>query len=125
MYKFIHLVSIYQRVLNMSLRLLQQAISEKKPISFEYNKEGKIQGERIGNTHAVFIMRRKDNSESTKVHIVQTAGVTDSIKDFPDFRMFDISELSNIQIIESAPVFEIDHRYNPLWDGYAHVIAKV
>ncbi|MGP2733766.1 hypothetical protein [Serratia bockelmannii] len=109
----------------MSLRLLQQAIQERKPISFEYNKEGKVRGERIGNTHAVFIMRRKDSSESTKVHIVQTAGVTDSGKDFPDFRMFDITEITNVSIIDSEPNFVIDARYNPLWDGYAHVIAKV
>lgn len=38
----------------MSLKLLQQAIQQRKPISFEYNKEGKIAGERIGNTHAIF-----------------------------------------------------------------------
>lgn len=109
----------------MPLKLLKQAIEQRKPISFEYNKEGKVRGERIGNTHAVFIMRRKDNTESTKIHIVQTSGVTDSEKDFPDFRMFDIAEISNVNILNAEPNFTIDNRYNPLWDGYANVIAKV
>ena len=110
---------------NMTLKLLQLAIQKRKPISFEYNKEGKVKGKRIGNPHAVFIMRRKDNSESTKVHVVQTAGVTDSGKDFPDFRMFDITEITNVQILDAEPNFDIDDRYNPSWDGYAYVIEKV
>ncbi|MBD0845110.1 hypothetical protein PB70LOC_01969 [Pectobacterium versatile] len=109
----------------MSLILLKQAIQQRKSISFEYNKEGKINGTRFGNPHAVFIMRKKDNSESTKTHIVQTAGVSDSEKDFPDFRLFDITEITNVQILDSEPNFTIDSRYNPSWDGYAHVIAKV
>ncbi|EOT1755346.1 hypothetical protein ACNHYK_000009 [Citrobacter koseri] len=109
----------------MSLRILEQAIQQRKPISFEYIKEGKVRGERIGNTHAVFIMRRKDNTESTKVHIVQTAGVTDSEPNFPEFRMFDISELANIRILDDSPVFEIDPAYNPSWSGYSNVISKV
>lgn len=109
----------------MSLQLLKKAIQERKPISFEYNKAGKVSGKRIGNPHAVFIMRKKDNTESTKVHIVQTDGVTDSEPSFPDFRMFDILEISNIMIIEDACKFDIDDKYNPNWDGYKNVIAKV
>jgi len=70
-------------------------------------------------------MRKKDLTESTKVHIVQTSGVTDTEKDFPDFRMFDISEISNVVILEGEHDFEIDARYNPSWDGYKNVIAKV
>jgi len=109
----------------MTLKLLQQAIAERKPITFEYNKEGKVRGERIGNTHAVFIMRLKDESESTKVHIVQTGGVTDSGKPFPEFRMFDILEITNVRIIDDSSNFEIDGKYNPEWIGYKNVIAKV
>ncbi|ERH62355.1 hypothetical protein N172_09365 [Pantoea dispersa EGD-AAK13] len=109
----------------MSLKLLQQAIQQHKPVSFEYNKEGKVIGERIGNTHAVFIMRKKDGTESTKVHLVQTAGVTDSDKGYNEFRMFDILEISNVKILGDSPSFEIHHAYNPSWAGYANVIAKV
>ncbi|KIS42561.1 hypothetical protein [Kosakonia radicincitans] len=109
----------------MSLRLLQQAIQQRKPISFEYIKEGKVRGERIGNTHAIFIMRRKDGTESTKVHIVQTAGVTDSAPNFPEFKTFDLTELDNVMILDGAPQFEIDAAYNPSWSGYSNVISKV
>lgn len=109
----------------MSLRILQQAIQQRKPISFEYIKEGKVRGERIGDTHAIFIMRKKDNTESTKVHIVQTAGVTDSAPNFPEFRMFDLSELDNIHILDDLPEFEINSAYNPSWSGYSNVISKV
>lgn len=55
----------------MSLEILKEAIEKKSKISFEYNKPGKTLGRRVGDTHAVFIMRRKDGSESTKVHIIQ------------------------------------------------------
>ncbi|EKN6004753.1 hypothetical protein AB8939_03900 [Yersinia enterocolitica] len=109
----------------MSLQLLRQAIQARKPISFEYNKPGKIPGERIGNPHAIFIMRKKDQSESTKVHIVQVGGVTDSAPNFPEFRLFDIAEISNIKIIDVGAPFAIDGGYNPHWDGYKNVIAKV
>lgn len=109
----------------MSLKLIQQAINQRKPISFEYNKEGKVKGERIGNPHAIFIMRKKDNSESTKVHLVQTEGVTDSGKGFNEFRMFDIVEISNVHIIDDSSPFDIHPDYNPTWTGYASVIEKV
>lgn len=82
-------------------------------------------GQRIGDTHAVFIMRRKDGSESTKVHIVQTDGVSDSGQVLPSFRMFDLLELSNIKIIEPITPIEISEQYNPEWDGYKFTIEKV
>jgi hypothetical protein len=109
----------------MSLTVLKKAIQERKSISFEYNKEGKVPGQRIGNPHAVFILRRLDETESTKVHIVQTEGVTDSVPNFPEFRTFDISELSGVEIIESKTPFPINDKYKPESDMYRYVIAKV
>lgn len=109
----------------MSLKLIQQAIRERKSISFEYNKEGKIKGERVGNPHAIFIMRKKDKTESTKVHLVQTSGVTDSGKGFNEFRMFDILEISHVRVIDGSGPFDIHNDYNPLWSGYSSVIEKV
>ena len=81
----------------MSLELLVRAIKSRTPISFEHNKAGKTPGLRIGNAHAAFIMRRKDGTESTKVDIVQTAGVSDTDPPvFPEWRLFDLTEISNI-----------------------------
>lgn len=109
----------------MSLAIIKKAIQERKSLSFEYNKDGKIPGERVGNPHAVFILRRVDGTESTKVHIVQTGGVTDSLPNFPEFRTFDISELSGLKILESSTPFSIDDKYKPDSDMYKYVIAKV
>lgn len=109
----------------MSLQLLKKAILDRQSISFEYNKVGKTPGKRVGNPHAIFIMRTKDGNESTKVHLVQVGGVTDSEPNFPEFRMFNIEEITNVEIIESNSSFEIDSKYNPVWSGYDNVIAKV
>lgn len=45
---------------------------------------------------------------------------------FPDFRMFDIKYISDVTILVDNPTFEpFLEKYNPEWDGYADVIAKV
>lgn len=109
-----------------TLESLKKAIELQKPISFEYNKEGKIVGKRIGNTHAVFIFTKNSGEQDTKVHIVQTGGVSDTEpNNFPDFRMFNILELSNIEVLKNEEIFTINEKYNPEWDGYKNVIAKI
>lgn len=107
------------------LDLFKQAIASRSPISFEYNKEGKIHGQRVGNPHAIWVMRRKDGTETTKVHIVQTDGVSDGNEPFPSFRMFDLDEISQIVVCGSGSPFPIHPDYNPLWEGYQFVIAKI
>ena len=109
----------------MELDVLKEAIKNRRPIRFQYNKPGKTPGIRIGEPHAVFIMRKKDESESTKVHIVQTAGVSDSGQELPSFRMFDLEELSDVSIDDSGAPFSPSPQYNPQWDGYKFVIAKI
>lgn len=109
----------------MSLKLLKESIEKQTPISFEYNKSGKTCGKRIGNPHVVWVMKRKDGTETTKVHIVQTGGVSDSGQEFPSFRMFDIENLSEIEILTNSEMFKISEKYNPEWSEYKHVIAKI
>lgn len=109
----------------MSLEILKMAIRNRTGVSFEYNKAGKVEGERFGDPYAVFIMKRRDGSESTKVHIYQTAGVSDSGQVLPSFRMFDLVELSDVEIQLGGKQFEIVDKYNPEWDGYGFVIEKV
>ena len=108
-----------------NLELLKEAIEKRIPISFQYNKAGKTRGVRIGNPHAVFVMRKLDGTNSTKVHIVQSGGVSDSRQDFPSFRMFDILELGAIELMISDSPFDIGDGYNPTWEGYKFVISKV
>jgi len=111
-----------------TLETLKSAIEKRLPISFEYNKEGKVKGKRFGDPYAVFIFTAKNTRvQSTKVHIVQTAGVSDSEQPFPSFRMYNIEYLYNVTILIDekpfGPPFHED--YNPEWEGYIDVIAKV
>ncbi|MFA6184841.1 MAG: hypothetical protein WCT51_02740 [Candidatus Shapirobacteria bacterium] len=110
-----------------TLDLIIQAIETQKPIVFEYNKEGKIQGERKGNPHAIFIFTKKSGEQSTKIHIVQTDGVSDTTPpNFPDFRTFDIEDLSLIKILEDEESFvPFYEKYNPESEMYKDVIAKI
>lgn len=111
-----------------NLDILIKVIQTKQPVSFEYNKPEKVQGKRIGNPHAVFIFTAKSGQQSTKVHIVQTGGVSDSKeeKPFPDFRMFNIEDLSELAIIDNVePFTPFYEKYNPEWEGYKDVIEKV
>ncbi|MEA9415426.1 WYL domain-containing protein [Flavobacterium sp. PL02] len=105
---------------------LTKAIKEKKVIEFEYNKPEKTSGKRIGNPYAVFILTAKDGRQSTKVHLVQTDGVSDSKTDnpFPEFRMFNIEELSNMELRDDT-FSQISEKYNPEWEGYKDVIEKI
>lgn len=108
-----------------TLETLTSAIEKRKPVKFEYNKPGKVKGVRIGNPHAIFIFTAKTSRiQSTKVHIVQTDGVSDSAAD-NEFRMFDIGDISNVKCMEEAACFEPHEKYNPDWDGYSNVIAKI
>lgn len=109
-----------------SLDKLIQAIQQKKIIEFEYNKPGKTPGKRIGEPYAIFILTSKEGKKSTKVHVVQIDGVSDS-KDtnpFPEFRMFNIEELSNVNITDKS-FTELNPKYNPEWDGYKEVLEKI
>lgn len=70
-------------------------------------------------------MHKKDGSESTKVHIVQTDGVSDSYQILPSFRTFDLEKLTNIEITYPEIQFEVSEQYNSDWDGYQHTIVKI
>ncbi len=106
------------------LEIIKKAIELRKPVEFEYNKEGKIRGKRIGNPHAIFKFV-SGFRESIKTHIVQTDGVSDSKKPFPSFRMFNFEIISNAEILMDRDPFQIHEDYNPDWEGYADTIAKI
>lgn len=107
------------------LEVLKKSVENRLPISFEYNKPGKTPGIRIGNVHAIFIFTAKSGAMSTKLHVVQTKGVTDSAEkaDFPFWRPFNIEDVSNVEILEDEAQFEIETGYNP--ESYDKPIAKV
>lgn len=107
------------------LELLIESVERRLPISFQYNKPGKTEGIRIGNVHAVFIFTAKDGVESTKAHIYQTNGVSDTADnlDLPDWRPFNIEHITDVKILEDLGQFEEADGYNP--DSYDKPIAKI
>ncbi len=109
-----------------NLDKITKAIRERKVIEFQYNKPEKTPGKRIGNPYAVFILTAKDGRQSTKVHLVQTDGVSDSKIEnpFPEFRMFNIEELSDVELTEQT-FSEISEKYNSEWEGYKDIIEKI
>ncbi len=111
-----------------TLETLQKAIKNRNQISYEYNKEGKVTGRRIGNPYAIFIYTAKNTRiQSTKVHIVQTDGVSDSLdkNPLPSFRMYNIEDISNLEILPEVFGEPFHENYNPEWEGYKDVIAKI
>ena len=107
------------------LEILTKAIENRLPISFQYNKPGKTEGTRIGNPHAVFIFTSIKRVISTKLHIVQTEGASDTGDkgNFPFWRPFNIEYISDVKILENSGRFEIEEGYKP--DSYDNPLAKV
>lgn len=105
--------------------ILIKAIKLKKPVEFEYNRPGKIFGKRVGNPHIVFAGTTKEGNRRTWVHIAQTGGVSDTLKKFPDWRIFIMEFITNVRILSDEPVFESQEGYNPNSDMYTETIAKV
>ena len=107
------------------LEILTKSVEDRLPISFQYNKPDKSEGVRIGNIHAIFIFTSKKGEISTKLHIVQTAGVSDSADrgDFPFWRTFNIDFVSEVKILKGEGKFEIEKGYNP--ESYDNPLAKI
>jgi len=109
-----------------TLSLLKKAIEEKKSISFKYNKPWKVEWVRVWDPYAVYIFTAKSWEQSTKVHLVQTAGVSDTVPSkFPDFRNFNILNLSEIVILEEKINYPLNEKYNPESTMYDNIICKL
>ena len=106
----------------MTVERLTEAIKMRAPISFEYSK---APGLRVGNPHALFVLRRKDGHETTKVDIAQTDGFSESGGPFPSWRRFDLDKLNLITVHEEKAPFEVSSVYNPTAPVYEFLIAKV
>ena len=104
------------------LEIISQAIENRNTISFEYNKEGKVKGKRIGNPHAIYIHPSTNN---TTVDIFQIGGVSDTKQRIPEWRPFLFDFIENIEI--STVSFDIADGYdsNPQSGKYNKAISKV
>lgn len=110
-----------------TLTLIKQAIRELKVISFIYDMPDTAPGERFGNPHAVFRVSGKSGKISTKVHIVQTGGASDSkiLSPKANFIVFDLRYIKNVQVKSRQPSFTVDPRYNPNLGAYHNAIQKI
>ena len=112
---------------NQNIERIIEATRQRKPIEFEYIKEGKVHGKRMGNPHIIFSGVTKDGIPRIWSHVVQTGGVSDTLQNFPDWRMFIVESLQNVRILEDEPNFEIFDGYNPESHIYigTDILAKI
>lgn len=99
------------------------AILAKKPIQFDYVKEGKIQGIRIGNPHIIFAGETREKIPRVWVHLVQTSGASDTQEEFPNWRTFISDFIKDVKVLSDLPEFEISDGYNP--DASMYVGTKI
>ena len=104
------------------IKEIEKSIDGRIPISFEYNKPGKTPGERVGDPHALYLHKTTGNM---LLDVYQTSGISDSIKEFPDWRPFSVDYITNIKFHEDEAPFDIAPLYKPNSPQYIKVIKKV
>ena len=103
-----------------NLKIIMQAIKERKQIKFEYDNPKKPEevGDRIGNPHCVFMSANGDGV--MKVAIVQTDGVG-SIILFPKAMIFD--NIKNVELLDEE--FEVADCYKSDAPSYVNKVLDV
>jgi len=104
-----------------TLEILTKAIQQRKPISFEYNIEGRAIGLRYGNPHAIYL----SSTDKVNIHIWKTGGVkTDPAQNLPTWRTYSIKHIENITIFEDQENFSLAVDYKPNSPMYSRALAK-
>jgi len=109
----------------MALDVLTEAIRDRRVIRYRYSKPDEPPGYRTGHPYAVFIYTDTKGIVSTKVHIVQTDGVSKSNKPFPSFRTHNLDGISEVKILDELFGEPYHQDYNPEWEKYIDVIIKI
>lgn len=105
-----------------TVEILKQAISERKPISFEYEATDRAVGTRYGNPHVLFVSPFNIDT----IDIFKTGGVcTETLRPLPAWRQYKIANIKNIIIQQDTLSFEPAQGYNPQSKLYNKVIAKI
>jgi hypothetical protein len=105
--------------------ILCEAVRLRKPVEFEYIKDDKVRGMRVGNPHAVFHDKDPQGIDNVYAHIVQTGGVSDTITEFPEWRRFFVDNMQSVKILQDEPAFAIQDGYNPHSSMYAWAVCKI
>ena len=99
------------------------AIKHRKSVVFDYNRPGKVGGQRTGNPHALF---KHSSTNKAETHIFQTDGVSDSgLSTGPSWRLFIVDYIKNPRIIDSSGPFAIAPGYNSSSPMYVKAIEKL
>ncbi|GGB68701.1 hypothetical protein GCM10007424_05910 [Flavobacterium suaedae] len=101
------------------LEILQQAIKQKRQISYEYDLLGKAQGKRYGDPHAIFTATTKNMN----IHIYKQDGVCSDSKPLPGWREYKVKHIINVKILDKH--FEVAPGYNPNSSRYINVFEKI
>jgi hypothetical protein len=105
-----------------TLELLKQAISMKKPISYEYFGENSVRGTRYGNPHIIF---ETTKIHKPQIHIYKTGGVCSKPGPLPDFRAYNIEDIINVTILDEQPSFIAASGYNPFNNMYKRTLYRL
>ena len=85
--------------------IIERTIKEKISLGFEYLRENKIRGERIGNPYALYW----DDNNKMKVDIYQIEGVSDTPQEsLPKWRRFFVEYINLPKLLEERKPFVPD-----------------
>lgn len=90
-------------MIKQDLDTLIQAIKEKKVIAFQYNKEGKTFGTRIGAPYVIY-----SGTDGTKkyVDLYQSSGISDRVStgqaEFPHWVTLELEFVSDVALTEDT-----------------------
>jgi len=109
----------------MIIELLKLAIQNQIPIEFEYAKEGKVKGRRMGYPHVLYYV---NNTRHMLVDFYQIEGVSDSLEEgatLPDWHSFDINHMIEVVLLNKQSPFDIASDYQPYSERYLNVVVKI
>ncbi len=82
-----------------SQEVLKKAMSNRQPISFQYQKIGRIRTENIENARVILMSTDGFGKDSVMVDLPQNNSAVKNI--MPSWRYFDMNDMLNIEILNN------------------------
>ena len=79
--------------------ILKKAMSNRKPISFQYHRIGKDQQESVGSARVILISTDNFGKETVMIDLFSTQNKFKN--SMPSWRYFDMNDMCNIQILSN------------------------
>ena len=103
------------------LNQVRDAIRRRLPMSFQYIKESKTRGRRVGHPHVLFVAP----SGQTSCLVLQTEGATDSEQSLPSWRQFELRFFVDVTVLDGQGPFPIRADFQKEHDRYRETIEAV